>query len=191
MNVATTTDAGPTIYLDVDGKPEPLSNLVWTAWQACGCMSGVSTADSGPDHQLITEEQARASMRDSKVQIQRAIDDGETYRLMTWETYRALGKWGECEHIPKWGIPVVEIPEGHVWATTDRWYRGRRSFTKHLVAETEVAEDSYSREAALCGKRPTRDGNTWGADRSDIRSTVTCRKCEATVSTAISSGVRP
>lgn len=177
----TTQPAAPieaVIYLEVDGRPEPLSNVVWTTWQRCGCMSGVANADQGPDHQLTTEAQARASMRDSRVQIQRSIDDGETHRPMTWETYRALGAWDDCTHLPKWGIPVAQVPEGHVWATTDRWYTGRRSHIKHLVSGPDGDGPVFSRGAALCGHQPSRTSNTWTEDNATVRDSVTCRRCE-------------
>ena len=167
----------PVVYLDHDGKPEPLSNLIWTSWQACGCMSGASHADQGGGVLLTTEDQARANMRDSKARIQRSIEDGETWRLMTFEVFRTV-KWGDCEHIPKWGIPVVEAPAEHVWATTDRWYAGRRTFKRHLVPTESL--DQY-RTPALCGHTPSRTANSWGADRSSMSDTVTCRSCEKAV----------
>lgn len=164
------------VYLDYNGKPEPISNLFWTGWQPCGCMSSVATADRGNGDYLMTAEQAQSDTRDTKAQLERAIEDGETWRLMTRDEYRALGKWGECTHVPKWGRFVAELPEGTAWATTDRWYRGRRSYRQHIVPKVE-GDEAYT-VRALCGYERPRQAGPWNTDDINLSDTVTCRKCE-------------
>lgn len=164
------------IYLEHEGKPVRASELVWLHVAPCGCLSGVSTADRGDGDVLTSVEQVRAESLDGiKVLIERDREDGFTYRLATWDEYRALRM--DCDHDPKWGVRTVALPEGHVWATTDRWHRGRRTHKRHIVAKP----DGHDRSTALCGKAPGRDSMWWTEDRSDLHDTVTCRRCETAV----------
>jgi hypothetical protein len=164
------------IYLEVDGKPVKASDLCWIVRAKCGCIDGAMTVDRGDGDVLFTAELARSSMNQGiKAIIDRSIEDGEVYTLITWDQYRAeeMG----CTHDPKWGIVKVAAPAGHVWATTDRWSHGRRTHKRHIVPEGALM-DYGVQHAALCGTKPTRIAPPWSVDQNNLSDTVTCRRCE-------------
>ncbi|RHA38694.1 hypothetical protein [Cellulomonas rhizosphaerae] len=167
------------VFLEFEGQPVSASGLFWGEFAPCGCLCGAMTVDRGNGDVLLTADQARLDMNAGiKALAERNAEDGFVFRLMSQEQYRAT-PFG-CEHEPKWGVVEIKAPEGHAWATTDRWHSGRRTRRRHIVPEAAV--DAWADvPPALCGAVRSRHAASWSTDRSHTSDTVTCRKCEAAV----------
>ena len=164
------------VYLEVDGNPVPADDCMWLTFSSCGCLSGMAHADQG-DNVITTAEEANLSLSWNKAQAKRSDEDGFTYRLTTFEKYRA--DWaekmisGDCPHEPKWGVKKVALPDAHVWGTSDRHF-GRKTHKKHIVPAAAIG-NYMEPGSALCGSSPK---NSWSDDRFILTDCVTCRKCE-------------
>lgn len=165
-----------TVYLEVDGAPVDAEKCCWIVTAPCGCLEGVTTAKAGEDL-YSTEEQARLHMAGNRVRYQRELEEGLTYRLVTFESFRAM-PFSDCNHTPKWGIERAEPPSGFQWGTADRSF-GRQTHIKHMVPVgcIPVPGEKYPEvdQKALCGKA----ARGWWHEVEMWVDCVSCKKCDA------------
>ena len=101
------------VYLEVDGKPVPASELSWAHFSPCGCQCGVMVVQSG-SFLVPDEEAAWKEFYESAAIRKREKARGYTFKLMHHKDATiALG--GDCKHTPKWGVPNDAAPEGFAW----------------------------------------------------------------------------
>jgi hypothetical protein len=165
------------ILLEVDGKPHPATDCHWIEIASCGCIGGVSRAYSAGELYSTGED---AFLRDKpKVVREYELTFGSRWQLITNQQYRdtyAAQMSVDCPHTPKWGIPVIPVPDGSVWMTADGI--GRSSYRKHIVPDDIVKDRDpkirvRGRGTALCGK----ESNYWFSHIAYLTDTIPCKKC--------------
>lgn len=177
------------VYFKIDDEFIAASECCWIRFSPCGCLSGVSTVDSG-DSFAATEDDVFTCFASNNVVAARDKEDGYTHKLVTLEAYKK--EWAAklairdnaCPHVPEWGIPHIPLPEGQEWALAqlDTFYKEFEDFQLHLVPVSNISapkgvgrvyssKESYS----LCGVE-TRQ--LWTQYPHEISDCVTCRKCE-------------
>lgn len=181
----TETAAPATVYLEVDGKPEPATRCHWIEISPCGCVAGISRASiGGPGWPgglplQVYYAGADAFLRDRPKAVREyEATLGHTYQLITGQQYRDtyMALMGNCSHTPKWGLEPTPVPDGWAWQTTDRGY-GRNSYRKHIVPARVDAGD-MAEVTALCGK--TEKQWRWSGEWHHMTDTVPCKKCATT-----------
>lgn len=170
---------GPTIYLEVDGKPVPAGACSWLLVSPCGCVPGIMLAEFGCGT-ILTPEGALAEFRPNKEQRRRDARDGWTARLVSGRGVAVKHLTEECEHIPAWGRqPRPEMP-GFQWAIAST----RRSQQRiHLVPVDLSACGPHP--DAQCGYADWR----WSPDHWRVAETPTCLACERAARTGSVSSV--
>lgn len=154
-----------TAYLEYNGQPVDIHDLLWAGFAPCGCIN--SSLNASADGGILTAESAKRFHADgSKL---REFRDPNTYRLISradfpWDEFK-----GECPHSPKWGRPEIPIPDGYEWAVGDP-ARGLQHFIPSGPRDwSKPAPD------ALCGSRR----HWWNRDEDARNLTVPCLKCAA------------
>lgn len=167
--------SGPTIYLEIDGKPIAAADCQWLLIAPCGCICGVSMAASGDEVHLTGED--AFNWDTPKVVRDRDKKLGFTHMLVSKEQYRT--DWYEkmkagCKCTPEWGVDPIPVPEGWTWMTTDGNF-GRRTYRKHIVPNgSEVHVYGQAKVEALCGKKEA----LWFDKNHLVSDTIPCAKCE-------------
>jgi hypothetical protein len=165
------------ILLEVDGEPHPATRCRWIEISPCGCISGLTRAYVAGELHRTGED---AFLRDRpKVVRDYEMTLGSRYKLITAEQYHdtyAAQMGVHCPHTPQWGMPVIPVPDGWVWMTTDGV--GRSSYRKHIVPDDiEKDPDPQIRVrgsgTALCGK----DSSYWFSHQMRLVDTIPCKKC--------------
>lgn len=88
----------PDLMVQIDDKAVPLTDCVWVESRPCGCPCGVLMA-SYSDTVYATEDQARRSFCPTKRERDKAIKQGFTLELITFERYRAeIDLTAKCPH---------------------------------------------------------------------------------------------
>lgn len=163
-----------TIYLEVGGQPVAAKDCVWLLIAPCGCLCGVSNAESAGEVHLTGED--AFNWDTPKVVRDREKKLGFTHTVISKEQYRA--EWFEkfkvgCKCTPEWGVDPIPVPDGWTWMTTDS-YR-RRTHRKHIVpVGSEVYVYGQEKVLAFCGKQDS----LWSNSDADLTDTVPCSKCE-------------
>ena len=84
------------LMVEIDGKAVELKDAVWVECRPCGCACSVMTADWGDGDVFASEAQARRELTPLKKDRDRAIKQGFTLKLVTFEYYRASIDILEC-----------------------------------------------------------------------------------------------
>ena len=181
------TSATPStnLWLNLDGETVPLDDIIWEAVGSCGCPFAWHVAVSQGNVLSATVEAAKDQLFENRVE--RAYNEraGVTVRPVR---RGEINPRHECDHTPRYGLPDADAPEGHEWATTDMWWRGRQTHLRHIIPALDPNADQYrtSQTKALCGKDPSRSRGIWRTDATDagthVRSKVPCAKCTKAVS---------
>lgn len=88
----------PQLMVQIDGQMVELKDCAWIEYRPCGCPCGALTADWGDGTAFATEEQARHEFTPLKRDRDRAIRQGFTLQLVTFEHYRkAIDLTAKCE----------------------------------------------------------------------------------------------
>jgi hypothetical protein len=171
-----------TLLMQIDGEAVPINHVSWEAVGGCGCVFGWHTAAHGSTIYAATEDDAKKELfGGTKVERKYYEDAGCTVRAVANSSITHV----PCEHSPRFGLPDADAPEGHEWATTDRWWEGRQTHMRHIVPSLptgDAYEDHEANRATVsrCGKAPTRH-NLWHTDATskvtDVKSKVPCSKC--------------
>lgn len=95
----------------IDGTPVPLKDCSWVQTMACGCICTVATA-AYADVAYATEQQIHEETEPLKRDRDRQIKNGFTWKLMTFEQYKARyggpDAW-KCKHTPMQRIGKASI----------------------------------------------------------------------------------
>lgn len=155
-----------------------LADVTWQSVAPCGCVCGVAMAAVGGEELMVTAFQAARGMCENDATYQRDVELGFTWRPR--EQKAAVDEMQlNCPHTPKYGVQVVPVPEGHVWAAVH--CLGATPKLKHLVAQTAVdaaANRQYGSGDAkpLCGGK----GAFWWKDEwYATAGKVECKRCSA------------
>jgi hypothetical protein len=173
-----------TITFDINGETVPLSDASWYQVAPCGCAAGVMVADPG-GRPVLTEDDAWSDYMGSAEERRR--DRAAGFRMELGRRRDVVERMVDCPHDPKWGVPPLPKPDGHVWVGM---YGSKRS---HLVPGVENPDTRYllgdeprhaDEVVSLCGMVSRYWSTRWehGAEQP------TCRRCEGKARVLLAAG---
>lgn len=172
-----TQTKSPTIYFEVDGKPQPATNCHWIEIALCGCVAAIHVAAYEVQGKVTVHNTAEDAFFGELPKVVREYEQslGRSYRLITHQQYRDTymdQMKGSCPHTPQWGVTPTPIPDGWSWQCSDGI--GRRTHRKHIVP-TEPPVGRHGKVSALCGKEDY--AFAWGGEWHHLTDTVPCGNC--------------
>lgn len=159
------------IYVEIGGKPRPITECSWVQVAPCGCTCSVLSA--GGEHNmpnLTDEEQVLDFFDTPNWQRKQDADNGFRYYLID-RTQACDQIRKNCPHIPKWGVEPRPQIDGMQWVTkhgSRRWHLAPASGVIHAG---ELLKDRERDTEALCGEV----ASYWRED--EFAEMPDCKKC--------------